>query len=202
MPCRARHGAARWAPVALVISVLAGCATTTVSTSGSLPRMPLCQPGQPPVSTLVFWTTQWRPDQKEPLLREAAAERGIADFVAGTGCLTGLGIQRLPTAATPPGDAEFVALAARTAPPPERAILVVVRELGPRLTIGLPEIIAGETEVLIDIRVVSPKSAESLASAQMHWRNGGTFVIKGVKTLDQDMSAALRATLMPGVASR
>ena len=38
--------------------------------------------------------------------------------------------------------------------------------------------------------------------ARTLWRNGGTFVIKGVKTLEQDMSAALAATLMPGQSAR
>jgi hypothetical protein len=35
-----------------------------------------------------------------------------------------------------------------------------------------------------------------------HWQNGGTFVIKGVKSLDQDMSAALAAALMPAAVNR
>jgi len=34
------------------------------------------------------------------------------------------------------------------------------------------------------------------------WQNGGTFVIKGVQTLEQDMSAALRAALMSADVSR
>ena len=41
-----------------------------------------------------------------------------------------------------------------------------------------------------------------LANTRTFWRNGGTFVIKGVKTLDQDMSAALSATLMSTAAAK
>jgi len=41
-----------------------------------------------------------------------------------------------------------------------------------------------------------------MANVRTHWQNGGTFVVKGVKTLDQDMSAALRTTLMSGAASQ
>ena len=77
-----------------------------------------------------------------------------------------------------------------------------MRELGPRLTIGIPAIVEGGTEVLIDVRLLAPKGSESLANAQMRWRNGGAFVIKGVKTLDRDMSAALEALLMQGSAAR
>ena len=57
-------------------------------------------------------------------------------------------------------------------------------------------VVEGSTEVLVDVRVVDVATAEPLAATQTLWRNGGTFVIKGVKTLDQDMSAALSATLM------
>ena len=56
--------------------------------------------------------------------------------------------------------------------------------------------------VLIDIRVLNPTTKKSLTNTQTRWRNGGTFVIKGVKTLDQDMSAALKAVLMPEQAAR
>jgi hypothetical protein len=35
-----------------------------------------------------------------------------------------------------------------------------------------------------------------MADVRTHWQNGGTFIIKGVKTLEEDMSAALRSTLM------
>lgn len=186
----------------LALTFVAGCASTKVETSGSPPRQPLCLAGKPAVSALVFWAPQWRPDQKEPQLREAAALRGIEDFLNRVSCIAVAGVQRLPTTAPLPTNEELVRLASNSAPLPERVILVVVRELGPRINIGIPMIIEGGTEVLIDVRVVNPKTNESLANTQTLWRNGGTFVIKGVKTLDQDMSAALKAVLMPDPAVR
>ncbi len=81
-------------------------------------------------------------------------------------------------------------------------MLVVVRELGPRLIVGVPVIVEGGTEVLIDVRVLDAATSESMATTRTLWRNGGTFVIKGVKTLDQDMSAALKSTLMPDQAAK
>lgn len=89
-----------------------------------------------------------------------------------------------------------------TSPKSERVLFIVVRELGPRLVIGLPGIVEGGTEVLIDVRVMNSLALESLASVQTSWRNGGTFVIKGVETLDHDMSAALSATLFPDQAKK
>lgn len=189
-------------PSLVAMAFLTGCASTTVETTGSPPRHALCQADKPALPTVVYWAPQWRPDQKEPLLREAAALRGIEDFLKGSGCLAVSGVHRLSAENPLPTNEELLRLAADSRPIPERILLVVVRELGPRLTIGIPVIVAGGTEVLIDVRLLAPKSSEPLANAQTRWRNGGAFVIKGVKTLDRDMSAALEALLMQSSAAR
>ncbi len=176
---------------------LAGCATTQVKIAGSPLKQPLCSAKTPAVTTEVFWGTQWRENQKEPALREAAALRGIQDFISRTNCITVAGIHRLPANKALNSDEELFRLASTSTPKPERVLLIVVRELGPRLVIGLPVIVEGGTEVVIDVRVLNSQTSESLSNVQTVWRNGGTFVIKGVKTLDQDMSAALSATLLP-----
>jgi hypothetical protein len=62
--------------------------------------------------------------------------------------------------------------------------------------IFLPGERGNRTEVLMDVRVLNPRTSEILASTQTLWRNGGPFVIKGVKTLDQDIGSALSAVLM------
>ena len=178
------------------LCLLVGCASTKVDTTGASLAKPLCQVGEQPIRTAIHWTPQWRPDQKEPLLREAAALRGIQSFVDRAGCPAVTEMKRLPTQASPPDDESLQALAAKSSQSPERVVLIVVRELGPRITIGIPVIIQGQTEVLIDVRVLRIQPHESLARTQTFWRNGGIFVVKGVKTLDQDMSTALMATLM------
>lgn len=188
--------------VSAVLSVLllSACASTSVSRTGAPLDGPLCQAGTPAVPTFVFWGSRWRPDQKEPQLREAAALRGIEDFLAGTDCLKLAGIQRLPPGAPLPSDSPLPAGMAAASAAAERIVFIVVRELGPRLEIGIPLIVEGGTEVLLDVRVLDTRSPAVLADTRTHWRNGGSFVIKGVKTLDSDMSAALAATLMPGTA--
>ena len=167
---------------------LLGCASTTVEITGDALKQPICQPGSVPLTAAVLWTTRWRPDQKEPALREAAALRGIEEFTGKTSCLSITRIERL---AEPTDDGELRRLAGS----PDRIVLIVVRELGPKLTIGIPAIVEGGTEVVVDVRVL--RSSEALASSQTHWWNGGTFVIKGVKSLDHDMSEALTSTLLP-----
>ena len=188
--------------VLVALTFMTGCASTKVETTGTQPQQPLCRVGEPAVSTLVYWGSQWRPDQKEPQLREAAALRGIEDFFNRAGCIAIAGIHRLPEEKPLPTNEALVRLASNSTPVPERVVLIVVRELGPRITIGIPKIVEGGTEVLIDIRVLNPTTKKSLTNTQTRWRNGGTFVIKGVKTLDQDMSAALKAVLMPEQAAR
>jgi hypothetical protein len=184
------------------LSVLIGCASTKIEATGSPLKEPLCHVGAQALTTVVYWGPQWRPEQKEPPLREAAALRGIQDFLGRTNCLAVTGIHRLPAGEAPPSDEELMRLAAASSVVPERVVLIVVRELGPRLTVGLPVIVEGGTEVLVDVRVLNSRTSAPLANTRIFWRNGGTFVIKGVKTLDQDMSAALSATLMPSAVAK
>lgn len=179
--------------------LLSGCATTSVETTGTPLAEPLCGPGDPPLSVFVYWIPQWRPDQKEPLVREALAARGIEDFLSQSPCLAVAGLKRLPSEGGIPSDDELLGLARQAAPQSNRAVLVVVRELGPTLLIGLPVILRGGTEVVIDVRVLDTATSKSLADARTLWRNGGAFVVKGVWSLDEDMGAALEATLMEGV---
>lgn len=199
MPCRNRFFTFA---IFCALIFLAGCATTKVEITGSRLKQSLCQINSPAISTEVYWGTQWRSDQKEPLLREAAALRGIQDFLSHTACLSVTGIHRLPANQALNSDDELLRLATTTSPKPERVLFIVVRELGPRLVIGLPGIVEGGTEVIFDVRVMNSLTTESLANVQTSWRNGGTFVIKGVKTLDRDMSAALSATLLPDQAKK
>jgi len=180
------------------IWLVSGCATTSVETTGTPLKEPLCRPVDPPLSVFVYWMPQWRPDQKEPRVREALAARGIEDFLSQTTCLTVAGLERLPSKSGIPSDAELVRLVRHAAPEAKRAVLVVVRELGPTLVIGLPVILRGGTEASIEVRVLNTATSESLADEHTLWRNGGTFVVKGIWSLDDDMGSALDATLMHG----
>ncbi|MFO1319510.1 MAG: hypothetical protein U1F52_07845 [Burkholderiales bacterium] len=150
------------------------------------------------MSALVLWEPQWRTDQKEPARREVAAEQGIRDFVSRSGCLRAVDLRRFDTGSTAPTDAMLLDLARQASPAPDRLVRIVVRELGPRLIFGLPVIVEGGTEVVVDVRVLDARSARSMASARTQWRHGGPFVIKGVRSLPQDMSAALEASLLSG----
>ena len=60
---------------------------------------------------------------------------------------------------------------------------------------GRTECWSSGTEVVLELRVFDVRTAKPMADIRAHWQNGGSFVIKGVGSLDQDMSAALAAVL-------
>jgi hypothetical protein len=183
---------------------IAGCATTKDETTGTSMKAPLCEPGGDRISVVSFWQAKWRPEQKEPEAREFEAARGIHDFFASTTCVGKNEIRRL-TGKEPndqPADAELVRLAQVSASSVDRVLLITVRELGPKLLIGLPVIVEGGTEVVLEIRAIDAHSSQTIANFKTHWQNGGTFVVKGVETLPSDMKSALQAALMPGQAAQ
>ena len=181
--------------IAMILTM--GCASVKVEITGSQLKTPLCTSDTSPVSTVVYWGPQWRPNQKEPKLREAAALQGINDFLKGIRCITVLGVRRLTWESERPSNNNILKLTSESRLKPARVLLIVIRELGPHLKIGLPSIIEGGTEVKIDVEVLDTQTLMSLSSTQTRWTNGGTFVIKGTSSLSQDISSALSAVLFP-----
>ena len=182
----------------------AGCASTKIETTGATMREPLCKAGAQKLSALVYWGPQWRPDQKEPERREGAALRGIESFLTGSECLARFDVRRLPggsTAEVPPDEALLRQASAGT-PRADKVLVILVRELGPILRIGIPSIVEGGTEVVLELRLLDVPTSSAQANVRTHWWNGGTFVIKGVGSLDRDMSAALAAALAPAAPPR
>ena len=185
--------------VASVALLLSGCASTKVSVTGldaEQTRYPLCPKEPSKASIAVVWGTQWRPDQKEPLLREDAAQRGLVSYFSTLPCGPALSVQRLPAPFVLEDLSEQAAFAklpglARVA---NKAILISVRELGPKLLIGLPNLVEGGTEVVLDVMVLDVKRGTKLAEFKTHWQHGGPFYIKGVKSLDEDLVSALKAS--------
>lgn len=177
-----------WMPLVIF---MAGCATTTIGTTGSRLQQPLCIAGAASQPVAVYWHPQWRADQKEPPLREALAQKGIERFIDRHACINVKELKRLPASAAY-SDMSLQEEARQAGA--DQVVLITVRELGPKLQIGIPFIIKGGTEVVIEVRVLN--AAAPLADMRTHWENGGTFVVKGLGTLEEDMSAALEASLM------
>lgn len=182
-----------------VVVILSGCASTKVETTGATMHEPFCRAGAGKLSALVLWGSHWRANQKEPERREAAALRGIESFFADSACAAALEVRRLPGGRTAelPSDDTLLKLASAAVPGPDKVLVIIVHELGPILRIGIPWIIEGGTEVVLELRLVDVRSASAQADVRTHWSNGGTFVVKGVGSLERDMRAALAAALTP-----
>jgi hypothetical protein len=195
MPCRGQGAIL----LSAVLVTLTGCASTKVETTGATMHEPLCKAGAAKVATLVYWGPRWRPDQKEPERREAAALHGIESFLTDSECLSRVDVRRLPggSAAEVPPDKALLKQASAAAPRADKILVVVVHELGPVLRIGIPSIVEGGTEVVLELRLFDVPTSTTQANVRTHWSNGGTFVIKGVGSLDRDMGAALAAALAP-----
>jgi|GEM_PF-564528 len=187
-------------PLVAVLGALSGCASTTIDVTGQALQAPLCgsASASASASVAVLWGPLWRPDQKEPPLREAAALQGIQQFFATQRCLTDVAIQRIaiPAQNERLSDAALLDMAKALAPHADKVVLIVVRELGPKLRIGLPTLVEGGTEVVVDVRVVDAQRQAREATVQTHWQMGGPFYVKGVKSLDQDMQAALASVFV------
>jgi hypothetical protein len=131
-------------------------------------------------------------------LREEAAQHGIEHYFANSKCFARVEIRRLPVggSALVPPTSELLSLALAESPRPDRVLVVTVRELGPIIKLlSSAALVDGGTEVVLELTALNVQTGLSLASFRTHWQNGGALVIKGVKTLPEDMSAALNAAL-------
>lgn len=175
--------------------VLCGCAATmSVEFAGQRPVAPVCQGANAPLSAVVFWGPNWRPDQKDVGAREQAAERGIADFFATQDCFARTQVQRLASGTLGSLDEAKAALAA-SGIGAQRVVYVVVRELGPVVKLlSSVALIQGGTEVVLDVAIYDPARGQQ-ARFTTHWRHGGAGVVKGVASLPGDMRAALATAL-------
>ena len=181
-----------------LLFLCSGCALTRFRASGQVPVQPVCQPADARQSALVLWGPVWRPDQKEVPQREAAAQQGIEGFFADGNCFASAQVRRLPgdRQAQPPSDDQMRALAVQGDPPPDRVVVILVRELGPVIQIlGPIAAFGGGTMVELDLVSLDARNRSAPARFSIHWHNGGSLVFKGVATLPHDMTESLHQAL-------
>jgi hypothetical protein len=181
------------------VTLLSGCASTTIDIKGSHLKEPLCVTNAEANKIGILWGPKWRVDQKEPPLREAAALRGIEMFLDAQSCPKDTPIHRVEISDNYQflTDAEIISMAKSHREDVRKVVFLVVRELGPKLIIGIPHLIEGGTEVVVESRVVDAKLGSAISKLNTHWQKGGPFYIKGVKSLDQDMLTTLETALKP-----
>lgn len=168
-----------------------GCASTSVLFSPKIPKELICQQGNENLSSLVFWSTSWRSNQKDIELREIAAENGIKNFFGSSNCFADIHIQR-----TSGEFKEINQIATQKQHTFNRVVTITVHELGPTLRfLESPALINGGTEVVLSITSYSFSPLVKRDDFNVYWQNGGSGVIKGVSTLSADMEGALASAL-------
>jgi hypothetical protein len=178
-----------------LFAAMTGCASTSVQLTGDRPAEGLCQVAGQNLIALVLWGTQWRADQKDVAQREAAAELGLSEYFAKSGCFSNTRLVRRTATSTFTLQAEREAAQAVDSSA-TRVLAVTVRELGPVLQVlSSAALVEGGTEVVLQVQSFELSSIGKAAEFVVHWKNGGPGVIKGVATLPQDMQAALAASL-------
>lgn len=169
---------------------LFGCASTTTVQLDPAPQPPVCSVS---ASAQVFWTTQWRDDQKDVPSREAAAADGLGQFFNSPGCFKSVLLKRLIDTSHESVQAEATEATKHN----DKVVLITVRELGPTVKIGTSlALVEGTTEVVLNISEYT-REKPMPRTFSVRWQNGGPGVIKGVASLPQDMKAALVAALQP-----
>lgn len=177
--------------------LVTACAGTTVILSPE-PKSSLCQAVTERNSALVLWSPQWRPDQKDVLLREEAAQQGITRFFETSGCFAHAEVRRFSLEPAE-REAQVQRLIASADRKPDRVLVIIVRELGPIVKLlSSAALVEGGTEVVLDISDYRNQvSGPPAFQYSLRWQNGGPGIIKGVATLPADMQAALVAGLKP-----
>ena len=180
--------------VTLAIFTLGGCAATRVTTHVVGNRPPLCQAQATSQTALILWGTAWRENQKEVALREEMASRAITRYFNTSLCFSKVEVLKSAAGREAVGlsDAEALKFVASTGGRYDKVILVRVEELGPLVIIYLSPILwEGGTEVVLRVRVLNVNTSALETDVAVHWKNSGAFVLKGTKTLERDLQAAL-----------
>ncbi|MCA9226906.1 MAG: hypothetical protein KDA47_14890, partial [Planctomycetales bacterium] len=185
----------------LALSLLQlGCAVTQVTTH-SLPTAGLTPPANAHgENVLVLWGTAWRTNQKEVSLRTEVAARAISDYFSRSSRFRSADV--VSQAFGRPGiqlsDSEALRYAASTGRWYDKIIFLRVEELGPQLVIyPSPVLWSGGTEVVFRVRMLDSRSAAMELDSTVRWKDGGAFVLKDTRSLEQDLQAALRAVFEP-----
>jgi hypothetical protein len=177
-----------------LLAVLAGCATTQTSIHVVGSKPPLCQAQSGQESALVLWGTVWRDDQKEAQLREDMASKAIAEFFGSRSCYSTVTILRSIAGreAVTLSDVDVLKFANTLPEKFSRVIILRVEELGPLLIFYLsPVLWEGGTEAVLRVRVLDAGASALDSDLDVHWKNSGAFVLKGTKSLEQDLQSAL-----------
>lgn len=184
--------------ILLILSTISSCATTVITVHKSNQETNLnTDIISSKKSVLVLWGTAWRKDQKEPKLREDFASNAINKFFLESKLFSDIKVIKTYKEKNVINFSDIEALELNKneyQSKYEKIIFIRVEELGPTLNLYLsPILFDGSTEVKLRVRVLDTNTSKLNSDIYSEWKNGGPFVLKGIKTLEQDMYDNLKS---------
>jgi hypothetical protein len=161
----------------LAAGTISACSSTEIERSSDFGSPPLCAQDVDLGNVAILVSTDWRPDQKEPARRERMIHETLQKIFADVECGTLVGIGEISAAEA------------------DTFIEIEVREFGPQLTLSLPVLISGNTDVDFSMAVTDAQSGEVTLSVSEHRKNGGPFIVRSLQAVPGTFEEALRSIL-------
>lgn len=177
----------------LVAFLLGGCASVQVQHQVLQGETPLIQPARPSLGVIaVRPETRWRPDQKEPEVRERIAMAAIEAVFRDLPSVRVAEIRPF-IRWSEPSESRF---AEERRAGIDTVVFITVEELGPRLYLSIPVLWSTYSDVKFQLRAVRTQTGETILDIKHSRLVGGPFQLRGVGPLQAEMETALQDALV------
>ena len=171
--------------------VLTACASVEAASTPQAGSPPICTASAKLGAAAVVPLTHWRPDQKEPPVREAIAQRALENAFRSTPCAASAKVLAIG-----PDTARDARLVEAKSSGANTAILVTVQELGPIFIISVPVLFSGWSDVKFTIEEVDLSNGATKLKFDHHRKVGGAFNLRGLGPLQGEMETALHDVIV------
>ncbi|MFT3726038.1 MAG: hypothetical protein QM773_20935 [Hyphomonadaceae bacterium] len=181
----------RHSVVLLMLISAAGCASAPPGAESFPAQAPLCAPGVSLGKVVIAPLTRWRPDQKEPQVRGAIAQKAIEAVATAISCATSVKVLSITA-----DDRSADALAAAGTEGAKTALLIHIDELGPIAILSFPALWSTWSDVKFTLDAVDVSTGANLRSIPHRRQKGGAFEARGLDPLQSEMEAALKDVIL------
>ena len=177
--------------VAVLLAAAAGCASAPLGAESFPSQAPLCEPGIALGKVVIAPVTRWRPDQKEPAVREAIAQKAIEAVAPTISCATSVSV--LPIAAN---STSATALATARKDGAKTVLFVRIDEVGPIAVLSFPALWSTWSDVKFTLDAVDVQTNANVRSIPHRRQKGGALEVRGLGPLQGEMEAALKDVIL------
>lgn len=175
----------------ILLASSAACASAPPGAESFPAQAPLCAPGVSLGPILIAPLTRWRPDQKEPEVREAIAKKAIEAVAPAISCASSWKVLDIA-----PDAGSSAAIAAAKTEGAKTAVLVHIEELGPIAILSFPALWSTWSDVKFTLDAVDVQTGANLRSIPHRRQKGGAFEARGLDPLQAEMEAALKDVIL------